>query len=87
MSIFADILKISFFEGNKMITKRKDYEFSKLSNDSSLYLDLTDPKYRAILDLIMKSEFIQLDGITYKVLDKEFFVDGTALYLSLEKVN
>lgn len=86
MNKFADSLKVMFFEGKNMIRKREDYKYSKLSEDGSLYLDLNSPKDRMILDLIIKSDIIHVDGIVYTVLKREFMLDGTGLFICIEKI-
>lgn len=91
-SKFADNLKVCFFLNNKIISKREGSDFkiligeSKLSDDNSLYLDLNSFKDKTILNLIMKSETIQLDCYEYRILEKSFIIDGTALFIYLDKV-
>ena len=86
MNEFADALKVTFFQGKRLIKRREDYNFSKLSEDGSLYLELTSPKGRALLDILLKADVLQIDGYTYKALGREFFLDGTALFISVEKI-
>jgi hypothetical protein len=87
MKEFANSLKILFFIGNDVLVKRNGYEHSKLEDDSSLYLDFNNPKDRAILELLMKSDILHVDGIVYKVITREFMLDGTALFIVIEPVN
>lgn len=86
MEKFASGLKVMFFQGNNPVLKREDFQYSKLSDDSSLYLDLDSPKDRAILDILMKTDTICLDGFVYKVLSREFIIDGTGLFIMVKKV-
>ena len=82
--MFPNILKVYFFVGRKQITKRKDYD-GKLSDDNSLHLDLNDAKDRAILRIIMETDTIGLDGLVYRVLERQFMVDSTALFVTLKE--
>lgn len=84
---FADVLKINFFKGKEIITKRKGNALSdKLEENGSIYLDLDKEKDRAILQLLMKSDTIILDGFRYKIIEREFVIDGTALFISVEEL-
>lgn len=85
MSKFAENLKVMFYENHEIIMFDKDNEFTKLSSDSSLYLDLSDAKDTNILNLILKSDKIQIQNNSYKILELEFMLDGTALFVSVEK--
>lgn len=78
-------MKVSFFVGKKQITKRKDYDGSKLSEDSSLYFDLNNVKDRTVLKIMLGADTIILDGVIYRILEREFVVDGTALFLTLKE--
>lgn len=86
MSKFGDNLKVGFFEGNRLIVPRENYKHTKLSDDGSLYLYLNSEKDRAILDLILKVNVLHIDGFAYRVITREFMLDGTALYVVVEKI-
>ncbi|NLB88075.1 MAG: hypothetical protein GX790_02440 [Syntrophomonadaceae bacterium] len=86
--VFADQLRINFYEGKKLIVKREDSaysEFSKLEG-GSLYLDLGNEKDRAILQILMNSGTITLEGLRYRIIEREFVIDGTALFISVEEI-
>lgn len=86
MAEFADVLKIGFFEGPNMLTKREGYKYSKLSEDGSLYLNMNSEKDRLILEMLLKVNVVHIDGFVYKILGREFMIDGTALFVDIEKI-
>lgn len=86
MAKFADQLKVIFFIGNNVIPYDPNNQFTKLEEDSSLYLDLNSLKDANLLHLLMNSDKVLLQGRSYTVVNREFMTDGTALYFELREV-
>lgn len=85
MKKFAKGLKVQFFIGNNPVLHDPRFEFSKLEKDSSLYLDLEDTKDQAILKILLSADSVELQAKEYRVTEKTFMLDGTALYINVEE--
>lgn len=86
MNEFGDKLQVSFFCGNTKLIPRENYPYTKLSNDGNLFLDLANDKDKSIIKLLLEINTLHIDGIVYKVVDREFMLDGTTLYIVIEKI-
>lgn len=85
MEKFSDKLKVVFFVNEKVIKQDIDNKFTKLEADSSLYLDLNNIKDSNILKMLLETNKIELQNSTYIIAERTFMIDGTALYISLQK--
>lgn len=86
MSKFDKNLKVVFFEGNRIVMFADDIPYTKLEGDSSLYLDLTDTKDINCLNILLSCKSLLLQRVSYLIVSREFDLDGTALYIVLERV-
>jgi len=78
-------LKVIFYEKGKIIEKDNGFKWSKLEDDSSMYIDITTIQGSNFLKLLMESDEIELQGIVYIVNERRFMTDGTALYLDMKR--
>lgn len=86
MTKFNNNLKVMFFIGNEPISYDEKYtEDNKMSMDSSIYLDLESMVDGKILDILLKSNKVELQGKVYTIIDFHFMIDGTALYVTVSK--
>lgn len=85
---FANGLIVQFLIGNKPIEYDEDYASyvdSKLDKNSSATLDLESPKDRMIVKMLLSSDSIKLQGKEYTIKERTFMIDGTALYIKVER--
>jgi hypothetical protein len=82
----GNILKVGFFVGNEKLIKRENFKHSKLDDAGDLYIDLKDEKDRAVLDVMLRIDKIHIDGYVYKVASREYVLEGTGIFISLEKI-
>lgn len=81
----GNILIVGFFVDNKKLRRRENFKHSKLDDAGNLLIDLKDEKDRAVLDMMLRIDKIHIDGYVYKIVDREYVLEGTAIFISLEK--
>ena len=86
MAKFHNRLKVMFFIGNEPILYDEKFsEYNKMSKDNSIYLDLESMADVKILDILLKSNKVELQGKVYTIVEFHFMIDGTALYVTVSK--
>lgn len=80
--VFSDLLRVSFHEGIKQLAD-VGHPFSKMNPKGEMWYDLRESKDRFLLQILLDSEAVHLNGVVYSVISKEYSVDGNAVMLNV----
>lgn len=85
----TNILRIQYYDvdAKDIITPTTGcMGYTTLTDDGVLRLDLDTDKGRGYKDILLTVSKVTLGNQSYKIVDRDFFQDGSALYIEVKKI-